>query len=96
MSNTGFIGKEHNAHLNWFLNSWMSSNFSFSPVCFLEGFSGTGKTFTARELLNRVISTKQTAIMIEAPEIETDPTDPLLLELAVELNKAGRDELAKA
>jgi len=96
MSNTGLIGKKHNAHLDWLLNTWMSSNFSSSPVCFLEGFSGTGKTSIARELLHRVSSTKQTAIMIEAPEIEADPTDDLLLELAVEFNKVGRDELAEA
>lgn len=94
MPKPGLIGKLHNAHLGWFLNTWMSSN--SSPVCFLEGFPGTGKTTIARELLARMQSAKRTAIMITAPEIEEDPTDDLLLDLAMELNSAGRDELAKA
>ena len=93
MSNSELIGKEHNAHLNWLLNTWMNSN---SPVCFLEGFPGTGKTTIARELLANVITAKLTAVMITAPETEKDPTDDLLLALAAELNSAGRDELAKA
>ena len=94
MSQAGLIGKSHNAYLGWLLNTWMSS--SSSPVCFLEGFPGTGKTTIARELLARIHASKRTAIMITAPETEADPTDSLLLDLAMELNSAGRDELAKA
>lgn len=93
MSNPGLIGKEHNEHLNWFLNTWMSSH---SPVCFLEGFPGTGKTSIARELSTRAWAAQRTAITIVAPETDTDPTDDLLLDLAMELNSAGRDELARA
>jgi len=95
MSNTGLIGKEHNTHLDWLLNTWMTGN-SNSPVCFLEGFPGTGKTTIANELLRQAAIIKQTAIKITAPETDTDPTDDLLLDLAMELNSAGRDELAKA
>ncbi|MGL5081322.1 MAG: CHAT domain-containing protein [Microcoleaceae cyanobacterium] len=94
MSKAELIGKSHNAHLGWLLNTWMSR--SSSPVCFLEGFPGTGKTTIAREMLTRMHASKGTAIMITAPETEADPTDNLLLDLAMELNSAGRDELAKA
>lgn len=93
MSSIGLIGKEHNAHLDWFWNAWMNGN---SPVCFLEGFPGTGKTTIARELLERIVTSKLTAVMITAPETEKDPTDDLLLDLAMELNSAGRSELARA
>lgn len=93
MSNTGLIGKEHNAHLDWLLNSWLDGS---SPVCFLEGFPGTGKTTIARELLTRGVSAKLTSVMITAPETDRDPTDDLLLDLAMELNSAGRNELAQA
>jgi len=95
MSNAGIIGKKHNAHLNWLLNTWMTSS-SNSPVCFLEGFPGTGKTTIAKELLTRIATARQTAILITAPETESDPTDDILLDLAMELNRAGRDELARA
>lgn len=93
MSSMNLIGKEHNAHLEWFWNTWMSGN---SPVCFLEGFPGTGKTTIARELLERAVTSKLPAVMITAPETEKDPTDDLLLDLAMELNSAGRGELAQA
>ena len=88
------IGKEHNTLLEWFLNYWMTG--SASPVCFLEGFSGTGKTTLARMLLEKVINEKLTAVMITAPETEKDPTDDILLDLAAELSSAGRSELVNA
>ena len=91
---TYLIGKEHNAHLDWLYDKWFSQ--SNSPVCFLEGFSGTGKTTIARALLERAISDKYTAVMITAPESKKDLTDDLLLDLAATLNAAGRKELANA
>jgi len=93
MSTSELIGKEHRLHLEWLSTTWMENA---SPVCFLEGFPGTGKTTIARELLAWALSVNLTAIMITAPEGEKDPTDDLLLEIAVELNTAGRNELAKA
>lgn len=86
------IGKEHNAHLEWLLNTWMNSD---SPVCFLEGFPGTGKTTIARELIAEAIDNNITAVIITATETEKDPTDDLLLDLAMELNSAGRSELVE-
>lgn len=93
MSSIGLIGKQHNAHLDWLLNAWMRGS---SPVCFLEGFPGTGKTTIARQLLEQAVNSKLTAVMITAPETAKDPTDDLLLDLAMELNSAGRNELAHA
>lgn len=92
MLNTNLIGEEHNNHLNWLLNSWQDK----SPVCFLEGFSGTGKTTIARELLKEVINNKITGIMITAPETDKDPTDDILLDLAMELNSVGDKKLVEA
>jgi len=91
---SALIGKGHNAHLDWLLNDWMTSN--SSPVCFLEGFPGTGKTMIARTLQDRLNSENIKAVIINAPETQKDPTDDLLLELATELNSVGRDELAQA
>ena len=93
MTATDLIGKEHNAHLDWLLNNWMNGN---SPVCFLEGFPGTGKTTIARELLSKAVYAKLTAVMITIPATDKDPTDDLLLSLATEFNSAGRKELAQA
>jgi Cdc6-like AAA superfamily ATPase len=84
---TTLIGKEHNAHLDWLLNTWMNSS---SPVCFLEGFPGTGKTAIARELLAKSVEASLPAVLITAPETEKDPTDDILLDLAMELNSAGK------
>lgn len=95
MSQSGLIGKSHNAHLGWFLNTWISSS-NNDPVCFLEGFPGTGKTTIAHELLVRMNAARIPAIMIESPETDGDPTDDLLLNLAMELNSVGQDELANA
>ncbi|MFE4106677.1 CHAT domain-containing protein [Almyronema epifaneia] len=95
MSQSGLIGKSHNAHLGWFLNTWVSTG-NNAPVCFLEGFPGTGKTTIADELLVRMNASRIPAIMIEAPETDGDPTDDLLLNLAMELNSVGQDELANA
>lgn len=95
MSQSGLIGKSHNTHLGWFLNTWASSS-NNAPVCFLEGFPGTGKTTIADELLVRMNAARIPAIMIEAPETDGDPTDDLLLNLAMELNSVGKDELANA
>ncbi|ARI82858.1 tetratricopeptide repeat protein [Microcystis aeruginosa] len=95
MSQSGLIGESHNAHLGWFLNTWIS-NSNNAPVCFLEGFPGTGKTTIADELLVRMNAARTPAIMIEAPETDGDPTDDLLLNLAMELNSVGQGELANA
>ena len=71
------------------------------PVCFLEGFPGTGKTTIADKLIERVTGDRSAAvkaIKITAPEIQSskDLTDDLLLDLAMELTSAGKDELAGA
>ena len=43
------IGKKHNELLNWLKNNWLKNG---SPICCIEGFSGSGKTTISSELLD--------------------------------------------
>jgi len=93
MIQTGLIGKNHTTQLNWLSDTWMQNG---PPVCFLEGFPGTGKTTVARYLLEKVNATGTPTILITAPESSGDPTDDILLDLAMELSIVGQDNLASA
>ena len=93
MIQTGLIGKNHTNQLDWLSDTWLQSG---PPVCFLEGFPGTGKTTIARYLLEKVNATGISTILITAPDSGGDPTDDILLDLAMELSIAGHKELADA
>ena len=42
-----YIGKSRAENLEWLVNVWLKDG---PPVCFLQGFSGVGKTDLARDL----------------------------------------------
>jgi hypothetical protein len=41
-----YVGKSRKENLDWLLNVWLKDG---PPVCFLQGFSGVGKTDLARD-----------------------------------------------
>ncbi|MGB0561969.1 MAG: AAA family ATPase [Spirulinaceae cyanobacterium] len=91
---TGLIGKKHIDQLNWLAETWMKSG---PPVCFLEGFPGTGKTTIARYLLEKVnASGVPTVSILTLPDTKDDPTNDLLLDLATKLSDIGQNDLADA
>jgi glycosyltransferase involved in cell wall biosynthesis/tetratricopeptide (TPR) repeat protein len=87
-----YVGKAHNALLKWFSEAWLQKG---PPVCFLEGFSGTGKTALARQLMSNT-SRALKAVLVNIPESDFVSIDDLLLNLATELSIVGRKELADA
>ncbi|MCH8296341.1 AAA family ATPase, partial [Candidatus Poribacteria bacterium] len=86
----GLIGQGHAELIEWLTKTWLPQG---PPICVVEGFPGIGKTSVARILMNLV---EIPAVMITVPDTETDPTDDILLDLAMELSLGGNDELADA
>ena len=86
------LGKSQVSLLTWLTGNWLTDG---KPVCFLEGFSGIGKTTIARELESQIKKPYQ-VIRVDMPESEADPVGDLLLELATSLHELGRNEIAEA
>ena len=90
MNTYGLIGQGHIKLVQWLTETWLPKG---PPICFVEGFSGVGKTSVARVLLRLA---EIPAVMITAPDTKADPTDDILLDLATEVSLVGHSELADA
>ena len=93
------IGQTHLHLLQWLSQDWLQEG---PPICFLEGFSGVGKSSLAYSLNGKVEGHEAlgghgtwTAVKVDMPE-GTNAVNELLLGLAEELSWAGHDKLADA
>jgi tetratricopeptide (TPR) repeat protein len=84
------LGKSHTTLSAWLSQTWLRGG---HPVCFVEGFSGVGKTSLARGLMHNA---GWTAVMVDMPDTGSDQFDDLLLDLASELSLHGVHEMANA
>jgi tetratricopeptide (TPR) repeat protein len=85
-----YVGKNRNELIEWLLQTWLKEG---PPVCFVEGFSGMGKTSIARSVIK---SSELHTVMVEMPYASSDQADNLFLNLATELSEIGIDDLADA
>ena len=86
-------GKEQEQLLDWLSAVWIPDG---PTVCFVEGFSGIGKSHVARHLLEDSGRAGLCVVMVNMPERSLSAIDDLLLVLAAELEPNGYDEPAEA
>jgi tetratricopeptide (TPR) repeat protein len=87
------IGQRQHDLLIGLRDKWMVNG---PTVCFVEGFSGVGKTKVAQALLESMESIGTTVVRVDMPDTETNPVDDLLLELATELEMKNNRQLVDA
>jgi len=87
------IGQNQRDLLIWLRDEWMPDG---STVCFVEGFSGVGKTQVARALLESMEVIGTTAVKVDMPDMETNSIDDLLLDLAGDLELNNYHQLVDA
>ena len=85
-----FVGKNRTELIDWLLQTWLKEG---PPVCFLEGFSGVGKTSIARSVIK---SSELRPVMVEMPDASSDQSDNLFLNLATALSEIDIDDFADA
>ncbi|MBU1072757.1 TIR domain-containing protein [bacterium] len=87
-----YIGKNRADNLAWLENVWLEDG---PPVCFLQGFSGVGKTDLARDF--RELAEKQgkwkQAVINEVADRPTPSILESLMELSVVLSHQGLPEM---
>ncbi|MDM8558245.1 AAA family ATPase [Candidatus Parabeggiatoa sp. HSG14] len=87
------MGQNQRKLLTWLREEWMGDG---PNVCFIEGFSGVGKTRVARALSDSIGVTDTTVVKVDMPEMETNSIDDLLLDLASDLELNNHHQLADA
>ncbi|MFZ4656244.1 MAG: AAA family ATPase, partial [Caldilineaceae bacterium] len=85
-----YVGKSHTELTTWLRQTWLKEG---PPVCFVEGFSGVGKTSVARQVMQ---GSGWDTIKLDMPEASVDQADNLFLNLAEELSTVRIDDLATA
>ncbi|TAK15000.1 MAG: hypothetical protein EPO35_08620 [Acidobacteria bacterium] len=89
-----YIGRNRAENLDWFINTWLTTG---PPVCFLQGFSGVGKTDFARDL--RDAAEKQNyweqAVINEISDRPTPSVIESLMELSATLSRQGLPEMER-
>ncbi len=86
-----FIGKNRAENLAWLVNVWLRSG---PPVCFLQGFSGVGKTDLARDFRDLAEQAGwKLAVINEVADRATTDFVECLMELSVALSRQGLPEM---
>ena len=89
-----YIGRNRAENLDWLVNEWLTTG---PPVCFLQGFSGVGKTDLARDL--RDAAEKQNcweqAVINEISDRPTPSVIESLMELSATLSSQGLPEMER-
>ncbi len=85
-----YVGKKHTELTKWLLQTWLKEG---PPICFIEGFSGVGKSTVARTVAQ---DSGWDFIIVDMPEATTDQVDNLFLNLATALGNIGVDDLSNA
>jgi len=87
---TTMIGKNHLELADWLSQTWLQDG---PTVCFIEGFSGVGKSSVMRRFVQ---SAAWEYVVVAVPEAGADQFDNLYLELATRLSEIGINDLADA
>ncbi len=85
-----YTGKNRTELTDFLLQTWLKEG---PPICFIEGFSGVGKTSIARTVIKK---SGLNAVMTDMPDASSNQTDNLFLDLATELSEIGVTDLADA
>ncbi len=83
-----YIGKNREENLDWLLNVWLKEG---PPVCFLQGFSGVGKTDLARDFCGMAESLGKCehAVINEIADRAAPSVLESLMELSIVLSQQG-------
>ena len=89
-----YVGRNRGENLDWFLNVWLTNG---PPVCFLQGFSGVGKTDLARDLRDTAEKQKcwEQAVINEIADRPTPSVIESLMELSATLSRQGLPEMER-
>jgi tetratricopeptide (TPR) repeat protein len=85
-----YVGKKHTELTEWLLQTWLKEG---PPICFIEGFSGVGKSTVARTVVQ---DSGWDYVNVDMPEVTSDQVDNLFLNLATALANIGIDDLSNA
>ena len=87
-----YIGKNRGENLKWLMEEWLKKG---PPVCFLQGFSGVGKTDLARDFrdLAEKLGNWEHAVINEVSDRATPSVLESLMELSVILSQQGLPEM---
>jgi tetratricopeptide (TPR) repeat protein len=87
-----YIGVNRAENLDWFTNVWLTKG---PPVCFLQGFSGVGKSDLARDLCEAAEKQKywQQVVINEISDRPTPSVIESLMELSATLSHQGLPEM---
>jgi AAA+ ATPase superfamily predicted ATPase len=85
-----YVGKKHTELTEWLLKTWLKAG---PPICFIEGFSGVGKSTVARTVAQ---DSGWDYITVDMPEASSDQVDNLFLNLATALGNIGIADLSNA
>ncbi len=89
-----YVGGNRAENLNWLTNVWLTNG---PPVCFLQGFSGVGKTDLAADLREAAEKQKcwKQAVINEISDRPTPSVIESLMELSATLSRQGLPEMER-
>ena len=89
-----YVGGNRAENLEWLASVWLTNG---PPVCFLQGFSGVGKTDLARDLREAAEKQKrwEQAVINEISDRPTPSVIESLMELSATLSRQGLPEMER-